>query len=126
MPGIPLYGVIGGVAYAARTRVYGVELDGRADPPFAGQRAVWLPPGLAGAAPDGAALGAALNAWIPPWRRYVQLESQVVPSMEFAVADTQAQAIATTGLLMAPGLPPGPRRAPRDEAALRSSRRVMP
>lgn len=126
VPGIPLYGVIGGVAYAARTRVYGLQLDARADPPFPGVEQVMLPPSLAEGVPDLGALGEALPRWIPPWRRYVQLESQVVPSMEFAVADTQAYAISATGLLMTPGFTsPGP-RIPRDAAALRSSRRVMP
>jgi hypothetical protein len=126
-PGLALYGVIAGVPYAARSRVYGIEQDARADPPFEGHRAVWLPPELAAGVADFDALGPALATWLPAWRRFVQLESQVVPSMEFAVADTQTVAILATGLLMSPGFtPPSSLPPPRDAAALQSARRVMP
>jgi hypothetical protein len=129
VPGVPLYGPSVGVPLAAWQAVYGVESDARADPPWPGAHTPMLPPSLADQAAQAPSLRDWLGQTIPPWRRFVALEQSNVPSMEFTVWETTALAVQATGLLLEPGyLPPDTvaRPMPRDAAALRSSRWVMP
>ena len=88
-----------------------------------------LPPSLADQAAQAPSLRDWLGQTIPFWRRFVALEQSNVPSMEFTVWETTALAVQATGLLLEPGyLPPDTvaRPMPRDAAALRSSRWIMP
>ena len=128
-PGVPLYGPSVGVPYSAWQSVYAVESDARADPPWPGARALLLPPSLAALAAQAPSLRDWLGQTLPPWRRFVALEQGNVPSMEFTVWETTAPAMQATGLLLEPGYRPPARVArptPRDDAALRSSRWIMP
>ena len=88
-----------------------------------------LPPSLAADVPDVATLRTWLGTTLPAWRRFVALEQTNVPTMEFTVWETTAPAVQATGLLMPPGYQPPAAlldRAPRDAAAMRSARWIMP
>jgi hypothetical protein len=128
-PGIPLYGPSSGVPHVAWEAVYGLVTDARADPQWEAVSEVMLPPSLAAEVPDVATLRTWLGTTLPGWRRFVALEQTNVPTMEFTVWETTAPAVQATGLLLPPGYRPPEtllNRAPRDAAAMRSARWIMP
>jgi endoglucanase len=123
VPGIPLYGPGTGMPWVAATRVYGLYEDARSDPAFEGLAQPLMPPPWDNTTLEQSTLTDTLVATLPPWRRFIPLESQVVPSMEFTVWETTSIATAVTGALMGPGWMPGPNdaaRVPRTEAELSS------
>ncbi len=129
VPGIPLYGPGVGVPYVATSRIAGRYEDSRTDPPFDGLSLALLPSPWDRESMVASDVSDALNQTLPPWRRFVALESQVVGSMEFTVWETTSVAAAVTGALMGPGFLPTDAqrtRTPRTEDALRSDLWMLP
>lgn len=129
VPGIPLYGPGLGVPSVAARRVYGIFEAPRTSPPFAGIDQALLPPPWHTDGLDYGGVSDVLRDILPPWRRMVPLESQVVASMEFTVWETTSVAASVTGLLMGAGWEPAEDawdRRPRTDAELTSHRWALP
>jgi hypothetical protein len=128
-PGITIFGGSSGIPWQARTTVYGLAVDARADPPFVGVEMALMPPPWDNDSLTIDELGEVLYEVLPQWRRLVPLEANLPAVMEFTVRATTSPAAAVTGSLMGSGWSPSTElsnREPRTEEELRSSLWLMP
>jgi hypothetical protein len=128
-PGVPLYGPSSGIAYSARTAIYGLQSGARTSPDWEGFEMVLLPPPWDNDSLTIDDLSDILYETIPIWRRFSPLESLNVSIMEFTVWETTGPAAAMSGALMGQGWEASSEligRQPRSEAELNSSLWGMP